>query len=291
MAFVVDDEALNTRSEASTRFFDAIDHVLESNDQTETPWVAFDCEGINLCRAGTVELVSLYFPESAKQEGATFLVDLGKSKSAFRSARVSALKKLFESNNVAKVIHDSRMDSDALFHLENIKLIKVHDTSCFHTELTGCADLNLNDLLSYYGMDKNGERDKSVYKRNPAFWATRPLTSTMIEWASSDVDKLILVALKQVAGLKERGGSKLLQANEKSMHYTCLVRDMQLERNISCLVPIGRFIGPRGSNIRNVQKSTGTMIYQEHQSGRKTKWLIFYSDSSSLAQAKGRMGY
>ena len=41
------------------------------------------------------------------------------------------------------------MDSDdALFHIHGVKFENVHDTSCFHDELSGCEDSkNLNYVL------------------------------------------------------------------------------------------------------------------------------------------------
>jgi hypothetical protein len=184
------------------------------------------------------------------------------------------------------------MDSDALFHLENIKLTNVHDTSCFHaTNSAYSVNCSLNQMLSFYGLDENMARDKSVYQRNPNFWADRPLTSTMIEWASSDVDELLVVATKQVADLDERGCGNLLQeAQETSKRYAEMVRGMKLERNIECHIPIGLFIGRRGANIRSVEERTNTQIYQDREAGQD-KFLIFYPNLSALERAKSCMGH
>ena len=85
--------------------------------------VAFDCEGINLSRIGTVELISICF-SSLK----VFLIDFGGTSDRTIQEQV---KRLFESNEIIKIIHDCRMDSDALFHRHGISLKNVHDTSCF----------------------------------------------------------------------------------------------------------------------------------------------------------------
>jgi hypothetical protein len=289
MVFVVDDEAQMSQHRAATRFFAEMDHVLKSSN--ETPLVAFDCEGVKLSRAGTIEVVSLYLPTSSEQDCVIFLVDMGKSNigvsSTFRTERVRAINELFESKAVLKVIHDCRKDSDALFHLEGIKLANVHDTSCFHAALTGHKDLNLNAMLGFYGVAKNAARDNSVYKINPRFWASRPLTFTMIEWASSDVDKLIVVATMQVAKLEKSGGTKLQEATRNSNHYNEIIRDMKLER-VSCLIPIGRFIGKGGANIRFVQEITGAKIYDDLE---YNKWIVYYPTPFVLEQVKRHMGH
>lgn len=144
--------------------------------------VAFDCEGVNLSRLGTVEIVSICFPGSG-----VYLIDFGKGKCP---KIVKAVKELFQCSTLTKIIHDCRMDCDALYHKHGIKVNNVHDTSAFHDFIGFGKNKNLNDTLSYYGICVNAERDKAVYKSNPNFWATRPFTQKMIDWASADVDKL-----------------------------------------------------------------------------------------------------
>jgi exonuclease 3'-5' domain-containing protein 1 len=175
----------STDADARNKFIDAVESAL-LRAESETLRV-----GVNLSRIGTIELISICFSTME-----VYLVDF--SKSALSSGLNSILeyvKRLFESRNVVKIIHDCRMDSDALYHLHHITLVNVHDTSCFHAAITSQEDKNLNDVLVYNHLSSNVHRDKSIYKTNPRFWATRPITTTMIEWATSDVDKLFQLAL------------------------------------------------------------------------------------------------
>lgn len=181
MPLIVNDSSQTANDAASRSFFRTVDRAIASSTKVR---VAFDCEGVNLSRLGTLELVSLFFDDDSimNHEGVeeVFLIDLSNdSDSTLRQERVGALKKLFESEEVTKIIHDSRMDCDVLFHHHGINVVNLHDTSCFHGVITGCEDKNLNDVLSYNGIHENAARDKSVYKSNPRFWATRPLTSKM----------------------------------------------------------------------------------------------------------------
>lgn len=173
MAVIVDDNG-HGGGGAFSRFSAAVEQALSLANAR----VAFDCEGVDLCRCGSLELVSLCFEHSSSSSfglpgtgSEVFLIDLGQQcNSVLRRARVEALKKLFESQTVTKIIHDCKMDSDSLFHLFGITLHNVHDTSCFHTIITGIEDSNLNDVLEHNGVPTNMVRDKNVYKNNPPFF-------------------------------------------------------------------------------------------------------------------------
>ena len=94
------------------------------------------------------------------------------------------LRTLLEHPNVMKVIHDCRKDADALQHHLNIKLVNVHDTSCWHTAITSEVQQGLNAVLHYNGLPINNLRDNSIYERVPPFWLDRPMTSQMMAYAS-----------------------------------------------------------------------------------------------------------
>jgi len=232
--------------------------------------VAFDCEGVNLSRLGTVEIVSICFPSLD-----VYLVDFGFTLCPMVH---KAVKDLFEDASVTKIIHDCRMDCDALYHLHRIQVNNVHDTSCFH----GVEDSNLNDVLSYNGIIINKYRDKTVYKRNPRFWAARPLTATMVDWASSDVQNLFELADAQLNRITTIGAKSAAIA--KSSQYSRIVCNMKVCSGLTVRNP-GFFIGPRGQNIRSLQRRTGTMVYQDYQIG----WMVFYDSESSLEAVKRSM--
>lgn len=188
-----------------------------------------------------------------------------------------AVKDLFEDASVTKIIHDCRMDCDALYHLHRIQVNNVHDTSCFH----GVEDSNLNDVLAYNGIMINMSRDKTVYKRNPRFWAARPLTATMIDWASSDVQNLFALADAQLNRVTIVAKSVAIA---KSSQYSRIVCNMKVCSGLTVRTP-SKFIGPRGQNIRSLQRGTGTLIYQDHPIG----WMVFYDSESSLEAVKRSM--
>lgn len=137
--------------------------------------VALDCEGVDLSRSpGRVTITQLSTPTHC------FILDLLEKER--NHPLVNWLRSLLEDKSVEKIIHDCRMDSDALKHNLEIELINVHDTSSWEKEM-GNPNKSLNNVLEKYRLAQNVNRDSSVYDANHAFWATRPLTNEMISWA------------------------------------------------------------------------------------------------------------
>ena len=177
--------------------------------------LALDVEGVDLSREGaclfSLDLILCARPETGcagqcslvqlavlvdGEKSQCFLFDvLNKSKD---DPMIGFLREILESDSVLKIIHDCRMDADAMHHLLDIKLANVHDTSAWHYKLTGNQDLNLNDMLQSNGLKPNVVRDGDIYRTNHAFLATRPLTEKIITWAAGDVNLMFNVHALQV---------------------------------------------------------------------------------------------
>jgi len=195
------------------------------------------------------------------------------------------LREILESDSVLKIIHDCRMDADALHHLLDIKLANVHDTSAWHYKLTGNQDVNLNDMLQSNGLKPNVVRDGEIYRTNHAFWATRPLTERMITWAAGDVSLMFKVHALQVdkaTPAVARGAIAL------SAEHLDMARSAELGR-FKVKVNIGSFIGSRGCNLRALQRSTNTLIYSRGPRGA-AQFMVFYKDPASFSKVKARAG-
>jgi len=255
----------STDTDEGQRFISEVNSMLQGKCVQR---VAFDCEGVCLSRTGTIELVSICFPNLN-----VYLIDLNGTPCP---RVVQAMESLFESVDVNKIVHDCKMDCDALYHHHDIILNNVHDTSCFHDIITHTENTNLNNVLIYNGIHVNTERDTSVYKKNPKFWSDRPLTDKMISWATSDVDKLFILADRQLGCISDSSKAKALA---KSIKYTCTARDMKVVTGLS-----GRFIGRGGANLRSLTNSTNTHVYQH-----EGEWTIYYNDKSALEAVLWRM--
>jgi len=155
--------------------------------------VTLDIEGVELSRVGTIELISI----GVEHEGTiqSFIMDASEAVrfSELHAAQVLVLKKLLENPDVVKIIHDCRQDSDALSAHLGIQLTNVFDTVVWNAAISkDSVFMNLNKTLEAFGCTTNENRDSTtnIYKDNPNFWATRPVTSHMLAYAGGDVSVL-----------------------------------------------------------------------------------------------------
>jgi len=232
--------------------------------------VTLDSEGVDLSRCGSVCVVQV-----GTRESGCFLFDtLGES-----AGILAFLKEVLENADVTKIIHDCKMDSDAFFHLWGITLTGVHDTQICDSILRGMGQKNLNDTLLGNGIPCNLSRDQNVYKMNPAFWATRPMTERMIEWASGDVASLFQLYDKQtnpsISPQKRRMLATSSQSNAdmlRRMMFKTIQRPM-LHRIM------GKFIGKAGAGIQSLMKNS-TFIYFR---GKKEDGMMMLYAENELA--------
>ncbi|OAY54069.1 piRNA biogenesis protein EXD1 [Manihot esculenta] len=168
--------------------------------------IGFDCEGVDLCRHGTLCIMQLAFPD------AIFLVD------AIQGGEVlmKACKPALESSYITKVIHDCKRDSEALYFQFGIKLHNVFDTQIAYSlieEQEGRTRLP-DDYISfvglladprYYGVSYlEKEEVRVLLRQDPNFWTYRPLSEMMIRAASDDVQFLLSIYHKMMKKLNQR---------------------------------------------------------------------------------------
>ncbi|RZC37667.1 uncharacterized protein BDFB_011183 [Asbolus verrucosus] len=155
--------------------------------------VGLDCEGINLGVKGQLTLVQV-----ATMTGFSYVFDLISCPGMIEAG----LKKLLESADVIKIVHDCRNDSVNLYNQYNITLRTVFDTQAAHAVLTfqetgrpvyKAKSVALNALCECYGAPVNPMKDqlKNIYRRDQKYWSRRPLTREMILYASADVLSLV----------------------------------------------------------------------------------------------------
>lgn len=127
------------------------EEIVEIFSKITSGHIFCDCEGVDLSREGKICLVQV-----ATLEGKVFLFDvLDKRRD---DPLVCILRTILEDEQVTKIIHDCRMDSDALWHLLGIRLENVHDTSMWHSSIAGVEDQSLDSTLLYYNMKPNTNR-------------------------------------------------------------------------------------------------------------------------------------
>lgn len=254
---------------------EASDDLLEVIARLESETLlALDCEGVDLGREGAVCIVQLSTREIC------FLFDVHGLDSS--SHLVVSLKPILESTEILKIIHDPKMDGDALFHQYDITLANVHDTQAWDFVINR-SERNLNDTLIAFGCAENTKRLGNVYATNIAYWATRPLTREMIDWASGDV-----VHLFQLFDAQRRtvsGAAAVGTATERSESQVGFLRN-KLYLNV-LINPrlMGRFIGPKGANIRILMRSTPGSFFQSRGGNKSGRIGVYAPCEKSLDAA------
>lgn len=204
--------------------------------------LSVDCEGVDLGRGGMLCLVQMSTPTQC------FLFDV---LNCSKESRVHAfLKSILEDESTTKIIHDCKMDADALYHCMGITLAGVHDTQACDAVLRNGEELNLNDTLKRYGLVSNVVRDSSVYQKNLSFWAVRPMTPTMTQWASGDVASLFELYKKQMQDVSLLQKRLFQIVSTKNAEKLPAMQSKEII--ISC--HMGAFIGRGGVNLHALRK-------------------------------------
>ncbi|ENN75038.1 hypothetical protein YQE_08353, partial [Dendroctonus ponderosae] len=218
----------NTRVICSVRECQMVtDDILarKNNKASNSDWpftedkviVGLDCEGINLGVKGQLTLLQI-----ATMAGFAYVFDLISCPQMIEAG----LRRILESPDVIKIVHDCRNDSVNLFRQFNIVLNCVFDTQAAHAVLTfqdtgrpvyKAKSVALNALCELYGATINPMKDqlKNIYRRDQKYWSRRPLTREMILYASADV--LSLVSEKIFSAM----ASAIAEDNRKLMMELC----------------------------------------------------------------------
>ncbi|XWS70275.1 hypothetical protein CRYUN_Cryun03dG0034500 [Craigia yunnanensis] len=168
--------------------------------------VGFDCEGVDLCRYGTLCIMQLAFPD------AIYLVDAIEGGEVL----IKACKPALESSHVTKVIHDCKRDSEALYFQFGIKLHNVMDTQIAYSlieEQEGRTRLP-DDYISFVGLladphycgisYQEKEEVRLLLRQDPNFWKYRPLSELMVRAAADDVRFLLYIYHMMMEKLNQR---------------------------------------------------------------------------------------
>ncbi|GMI81412.1 hypothetical protein like AT2G25910 [Hibiscus trionum] len=168
--------------------------------------VGFDCEGVDLCRNGTLCIMQIAFQD------AIYLVDAVEGGEVL----INACKPALESAHVTKVIHDCKRDSEALYFQFGIKLHNVMDTQIAYAlieEQEGRKRLP-DDHISFVGLladprfcgisYQEKEEVRLLLRQDPKFWIYRPLSELMVRAAADDVRFLPYIYHKMMERLNER---------------------------------------------------------------------------------------
>mmetsp|Transcript_9583 Transcript_9583/g.21367 ORF Transcript_9583/g.21367 Transcript_9583/m.21367 type:complete len:377 (+) Transcript_9583:93-1223(+) len=243
--------------------------------------LALDVEGVDLGREGQTCLVQLATPK------VVFLFDVLHQPPS--SAVVLFLKGLLENDDIVKIIHDCKMDSEVLHLHLDIELRNVHDTQAWHhvMEPQKRKKSNLNDTLKLYGCGTNLARDSSIYKNNPAFWASRPITEQMIRWASEDVATLFALHEAQLLRCRDLAVDEVAckRASDENLR---VLRDATFYERIAIHPSQLRLVvGFQGENVSSLEDVTGAHLSVQEARGERSAGVVVRALSAEvLASAR-----
>mmetsp|Transcript_11939 Transcript_11939/g.18818 ORF Transcript_11939/g.18818 Transcript_11939/m.18818 type:complete len:286 (-) Transcript_11939:73-930(-) len=233
--------------------------------------LALDCEGKCLGRTGEISVIQL-----ANAKGSCCVFDVLGSPDP---DVVGFLKAILEDENIIKIIHDCRADSDALYHHLGIRLAGVHDTQAWHCALQPQSfRLNLNNMLKNYNCATNNDRDTNVYKDDPAFWCKRPMSEAMVAWAAADVKVLhtLFEAQRSRTGKMQRNCKAACELYLREMR-DAVIEDVAIEKSM-----LGKLIGKGGANIKRISEETGAQLNVQDDA----RVVIVGSDKKTVRRAK-----
>jgi 3'-5' exonuclease len=155
-----------------------------ARDQS-TQFVAVDCEGV----PEALELLQV------ATRTAIYVFD-GRALGA--EALCTALKPLFDSEIIVKVMHDLRQDVRALNDLGKVRLTNILDSQLVAEHLFGDFSLGFNACLKRLEMAEHPSKEfvHGKMKSDNDYWSRRPLRKTDIEYAALDASLLLAMVPK-----------------------------------------------------------------------------------------------
>ncbi|XP_050264847.1 exosome complex exonuclease rrp6-like [Quercus robur] len=261
--------------------------------------IGFDCEGVDLCRHGTLCIMQLAFSD------AIYLVDASQGGEIL----MRACKPALESTYITKVVHDCKRDSEALYFQFGIKLNNVVDTQIAYSliEEQEGRRRSLDDYISFVGLLADPrycgisylekEEVRVLLRQDPKFWTYRPLSELMVRAAADDVRFLLYIYHKMMEKLNQR--SLWYLAVRGALYCRCfcindndhadwpslppipenIIMDHAPEEEILSVLDVppgkmGRVIGRKGVTILSIKESCNAEILMGGAKGPPDKVFI-----------------
>ena len=183
--------------------------------------LGIDCEGVRLGRFGRLSLLQL-----SELNGTVSLLD------ARVEGLIEAFGPILESQEIVKIMHDSREDSSALLHQFNIRLRSVIDTQVAALLVQKRNRFRLHqesyeELVARFCRVEKSDTDSAEMKtkmlNEPFLWHQRPLSKQLVDYAVHGVEHLIPLwtAMSQELDLH-----LVLQSSEAWLAYRDLNRHL-----------------------------------------------------------------
>ncbi|XP_041377897.1 uncharacterized protein LOC121390199 [Gigantopelta aegis] len=216
--------------------------IIDSVDRARTAvqelmkedYVSVDAEGVHMSKTGPLTLLQV-----GEKDGHVFLFDVLTCPQIFKQG---GLKDLLEGVQVLKVMHSSVNDSTSLKCQFDILLQNVFDTQMADRLIEESqgrqlpSKVKLPDVCEKYGVDIALIKDKDDIadkwtKTDGEYWAHRPFTEEMTDYATGDVRVLIPELYEKMTSIIESKGMTSLLKERTEEDLRCrwddTVRDIQ----------------------------------------------------------------
>ncbi|KAK3381915.1 ribonuclease H-like domain-containing protein [Podospora didyma] len=170
---------------------------------TDIPCLFLDLEGVNLCRHGTISLITLFIAPHSR----ACIIDVNKLQAAtFTTAAEdgTTLKTILKSPTITKIFFDVRNDSDALHHhfgvrlagIEDVQLMEVatrfpnqrHQVKGLAKSIELFAPISDDEKMKWKAIKKKGKK-MFVPAKGGSFevFNERPLSKAVAKYCINDV--------------------------------------------------------------------------------------------------------
>jgi exonuclease 3'-5' domain-containing protein 1 len=206
-------EIINT----PTRTGEIVDHLVAVHESPnhDGPSMYLDLEGVNLCRSGSISILTLLLDSGVVGSRHVYLLDvheLGARAFTTAGARGKTLQDILQDEKIPKVFFDVHNDSDALFALYGVALRGVEDVQLMESAarktttqrrllngLARCVESNQTVLAvggrgSVAGWKQAKQTGERLFKPEMggsyAVFNTRPILKDIVAYAVGDVQFL-----------------------------------------------------------------------------------------------------
>lgn len=280
MNFMPSDTNTNTSASSATADYTIItkDRTIEElfllqDELLEQQCLAIDCEGVDLARSGIISLVQIATPVHC------YLFDVLGVESDHVLMRI--IKRLFEDELIVKIIHDCKMDSDALYNQHQIDLKNIHDTQAWDITLFHNEGRSLNHTLESYNCPVNADRNSDMYKQNHAIWQTRPLSPELERVAAGDVQGLFALRQAQITLAETLSPIEVEKCKMASQRNVEVLRKAVVEFISIDSEKIGLFIGTKGKNLKRIREKYSCFFYNQGPR-HMNHYIVFAPDMTRM---------
>jgi exonuclease 3'-5' domain-containing protein 1 len=206
-------EIINT----PTRTGEIVDQLVAAHESLnhDGPSMYLDLEGVNLCRSGSISILTLLLDSGVVGNRRVYLLDvheLGARAFTTAGAKGKTLQDILQDEKIPKVFFDVRNDSDALFALYGVALRGVEDVQLMESAarkttaqrrllngLARCVESNQAVLAvggrgSVAGWKQAKQTGERLFKPEMggsyAVFNTRPIPKDIVAYAIGDVQFL-----------------------------------------------------------------------------------------------------